>query len=141
MVAIADMNAGRAERERMVTLAVEHGWVQGLLIGAAKMRDIPCVAVLATHDAALPAGLVAAVEHARKAWRLGMQHTRRVQRLASCPPFVVLPVPLEYVRVILGKNIANDLQTAVARNEYAVLCMNADREVLISGVSPIGKDG
>jgi hypothetical protein len=140
MVAIADMEAGRAERERMVTLALERGWIQKVVATETAKGITDAVAVLATHDAT-PGGAFGDLVRSAVV-RLGHYHTLpREQRAAGLHPYVVFPVPLALLCQLVDPAAANDLRDALARNEYAVLCMNADREVLISGVSPIGKDG
>ena len=140
MVAIVDMEAGRAERERMVTLAIERGWIQNLIANI-NARGIPdAVAVLATHDATPPGKLGELVRAA--VVRLGQYHALpREQRAAGLPPYVVVPVSLALLCSIVDANTAEDLRTYAGRNRYAVLCMNGEREVLISGVSPDRKEG
>lgn len=143
MVAIVDMEAGRAERERMVTLALEHGWIQKCAAWAAERMDGgDCVTLLVAYNATPPGGLGILAAEALSHWRgPGNQKTKRVQKAAGLPSYVVFPVPLAIVSELVDEGTAGDLRHYVARDQYAVLCMNADREVLIAGVSPDRKEG
>lgn len=140
MVAIADINAGRAERERMVTLAVERGWIQKVCGWAKRRGRYKPVAVLATHKAKCPGPLGDILK--RAVAKLGhLRQTTREQLAEGLPPYVVFVLPLEVLQACTDPHTACDLQEAATQNQYAVLCMNEDREALISGVCPIGKDG
>lgn len=140
MVAIVDMEAGRAERERMVTLAVEQGWIQKVLAWAADRGHPYSVAVLATHDAKAPGPLGKILK--RAVAELGhLRQTRRAQLAAGVRPYVVFSLPLAGLCQMVDEGTAEDLRTYAARDQYAALCLNADKEVLISGVSPDRKEG
>lgn len=138
MVAVGDF--GCAERERMVTLAIEHGWIQKVAEWAAGRGYPESVAVLATHDATCPGPLGDIVKSAVA--KLGhLRQTRRAQRAAGVRPYVVFSLPLSLLQQLVDPGTACDLQEAASRNNYAVLCMDGTTNALISGVSPIGKEG
>lgn len=134
MVAVGDF--GNAQRERMVTLATEHGWIQNVVGWAAEREHVRAVAVLATLDAKPPGALGKIVSTVAR-WLKSPQtrRTRRIQRTAGLNPYMVFPVPLDALCQVVDNNLADDLREAAARNQYVVLCVNADEMVSVAGVT------
>jgi hypothetical protein len=129
---------GCAERERMVNLAIEHGWVQMVLDAA----EHPSVAVLAAEDALQvdgggpPARLADMLKQAWQLWRAGeTTKTMAVQRASGCQPFAVIPVAMKWLCAAVPGDFADELRAAARDDAYPVMCLTADRVALVCGVS------
>jgi hypothetical protein len=138
MVALGDF--GCAERERMVAVALEHGWIQHAGTWEAKNGCTKPVVVLAAAGSTKPKGAFGTFVKKHWDWWINSDvrqivHIRRVQKAAGLPPFVMFPMPLDVLCALVSGELAEDLRTHVARDEYTVLCMNADRPVLVAGCS------
>jgi hypothetical protein len=134
MVAVGDF--GCAERERMVELAIEHGWIQQVAGWAVERGVTQPVVVLATTDCHTPPGpLGKIVEKAVAGLARVADFLQQVQRAGGCTPYTMFSLPLEVLCQLVDPGTADDLREAAAANEYAVLCINAGTVVLISGVS------
>jgi hypothetical protein len=133
MVDVGDY--GCEERERMVELAIENGWIQKVAGWAAKRHNTPTVVVLATTDCPTDIGPLGAIV-AKAVGQIDRmpKQMRRIQEADGCTPFVVFSLPLQSLCQLVDPGTGDDLREA-ARSEFAVFCMNADSVVLISGVS------
>lgn len=141
MVAIVDVEAGREERQRMVTLALEQGWIEKVYAWSeGKWNGQSVVVVLATHDASAT-GVFGDIVKSAVARLRHLRQTQRAQREAGLPPYVVFSVPVVELAQLVSEGMANDLLQTAAHEQYAVLCLNADKEVLVCGISPNEKEG
>jgi hypothetical protein len=139
MVAVSDFGCG--VRERMVRVAIEHGWIATLANGMAARGVVEPVVVLVEnttegfagrfHRFAGGAGAFDAMPHAM----------RDVQRENGCPHFLLLPLPLADVEPLLSADGARDLRDALDVHEWAVLCVNADPVAFVAGISPNETEG
>lgn len=130
------MGGGCAERERMVETAIENGWIQRMAARARHRSALDVVVVVAGDGATdVPGALGDVVRHALQTLPRMPTAMRDTQRAAGCPPFVVFGVPLVVLCQLVDTGTAEDLRDAARANTYAVLCVNAGRVVLVSGVS------
>ncbi len=134
MVAVGD--CGCSERERMVELAINNGWIQKVAGWAVERGNTEPVVVLATEDCHIQPGLVGQiVQKAIDGIEAMPAKMRRTQEAAGCVPFVVFTLPLVALCHMVDPGTEDDLRGYAAAEDYVVLCMNADTTVLISGVS------
>jgi len=139
MVAIGD--CGCSERERMVELAINNGWIQEVAGWAVERGNTEPVVVLATTDCAVPPGpLGQIVQKPIDGIDAMPAKMRRTQKAAGCVPFVVFTLPLAVLCQVVDPGSADDLR-GYAVEDYVVLCMNADTTVLMSGVSRTETEG
>lgn len=138
MVAVGDF--GCAERERMVALAVERGWVQQAAERCRARGEAECVVVLANAEAAQSGGRLRAF-FGRVAELLERmpRRMRAIQTAAGCSPFVALGLPLSVLAAVWDADMADDLAAALNGSEYAVLCVNNGNMALVAGVSRVNE--
>lgn len=142
MVAIGDFGREERERERMVKVATQHGWIQKVARLANARGNTTPVVVLATTDCPTDIGVLGdIVKKAVDGVHAMPAEMRRVQEAAGCHQFVVFTMPMDALCEMVDPDTEDDLRGMAAHHEYAVLCMNADQTVLVSGVSPIVEVG
>ena len=136
MVAFGDFHGKEQERERMVALAIENGWIQKVAGWAVERGNTQPVAVLATTDCRLPPGdLGRIVRKAVKQARAMPTSMRDIQDAAGCTQYVVFSAPLDAVCELVDNVTAADLRELARRNQYAVLAFNAAAALSVAGVS------
>ena len=142
MVAIADFGREERERERMVKVATQHGWIQKVAGWAVDRGNTTPVVVLATTDCPTDIGVLGdIVKKAVDGVHAMPAKMRSIQAAEALQQFVVFSLPLEGLCQMVDPGTEDDLRGMAAHHEYAVLCMNADQTVLVSGVSPIVEVG
>lgn len=139
MVAVSDFGCG--VRERMVRVSIEQGWISTLFHCMVANGVVDPVVVLVENTTEGFAGRFHRFVGGVAAFDAMPHAFRDVQRENGCPHFMLFPLPLADVEPLLSADGVKDLRAALATDDWAVLCVNADPVAFVAGVSPDRKEG